>query len=179
MGIFPMADSRSSGEITWYSARKRGIIPPDRFHLSKRAVRHIRTRGYSPGYNMDFAGVIDGCADRDSTWISEKIRNSFIRLHEMGHAHSVEVYLGDKLAGGLYGVAIGGAFFAESMFQHEPEAMKAALLFCHRRLTERGFVLWDVQFHTGHLGRFGCVEISSAAYEAILKKAIKIETAFC
>jgi leucyl/phenylalanyl-tRNA--protein transferase len=141
-------------------------------------MRRIRSAGYTPGIDRNFRGVIEGCAARESTWISENLRNSFIALHERGSAHSVEVYLDDKLAGGLYGVAIGGAFFAESMFQTEKDAMKAALLFCHRHLTEQGFVLWDVQFYTDHLGRFGCAEISSRAYEKILKDALKIKAAF-
>ncbi|TVQ13653.1 MAG: leucyl/phenylalanyl-tRNA--protein transferase [Balneolaceae bacterium] len=178
MGIFPMADSGGAEEVNWYSAKKRGIIPLDGFRLSKRDLRSIRSAGFSPGINRDFKGVIEGCAARESTWISENLKKSFIALHELGSAHSVEVYLDEKLAGGLYGVAIGGAFFAESMFQAEKDAMKAALLFCHRHLAEHGFVLWDVQFYTDHLGRFGCVEISARAYEMILKDALKIKAAF-
>lgn len=168
----------SADEVNWYSAKKRGIIPLSGFRLSKRDMRRIRSAGYTPGIDRDFRGVIEGCAARESTWISENLKKSFIALHERGSAHSVEVYLDDKLAGGLYGVAIGGAFFAESMYQTEKDAMKAALLFCHRHLTEQGFVLWDVQFYTDHLGRFGCVEISSRAYEKILKDALKIKAAF-
>lgn len=178
MGIFPMAESADAEEVNWYSARKRGIIPLNTFRLSRRDQRSIRTAGFTPGINKDFKGVIEGCAARESTWISENLKKSFMALHEKGSAHSVEVYLDEKLVGGLYGVAIGGAFFAESMFQTEKEAMKAALLFCHRHLTAQGFVLWDVQFYTDHLGRFGCVEISSRAYEKILKDALKIRAVF-
>lgn len=178
MGIFPMAESADAEEVNWYSARKRGIIPLNTFRLSRRDQRSIRTAGFTPGINKDFKGVIEGCAARQSTWISENLKKSFMALHEKGSAHSVEVYLDEKLVGGLYGVAIGGAFFAESMFQTEKEAMKAALLFCHRHLTAQGFVLWDVQFYTDHLGRFGCVEISSRAYEKILKDALKIRAVF-
>ncbi|MFU8859206.1 MAG: leucyl/phenylalanyl-tRNA--protein transferase [Cyclonatronaceae bacterium] len=178
MGIFPMAESADAEEVNWYSARKRGIIPLNTFRLSRRDQRSIRSAGFTPGINKDFKGVIEGCAARESTWISDNLKKSFMALNEKGSAHSVEVYLDEKLVGGLYGVAIGGAFFAESMFQTEKEAMKAALLFCHRHLVLKGFVLWDVQFYTDHLGRFGCVEISSRAYEKILKDALKIRAVF-
>jgi leucyl/phenylalanyl-tRNA---protein transferase len=177
-GIFPMAESADAESVDWYTARRRGIIPIDGFRLSRRDMRAVRSAGFEPGIDRDFRAVITGCADRPATWISDGLKETFIRMHQLGYAHSVEVYRGGRLAGGLYGISIGGAFFAESMFQYEKEAMKAALLFCHRHLAERGFVLWDVQFRTEHLARFGCIEIPAKEYEVRLKSALAVKANF-
>jgi leucyl/phenylalanyl-tRNA--protein transferase len=178
-GYFPMAESSEAGSpIYLYTAQQRGIIPIDGFHLSKRSKRYIRKYGFKTTINQNFEAVIDGCANRASTWISPEIRDSFTYLHELGMAHSVEIWKDEELVGGLYGVAIGAAFFAESMFQTIPEAHKAALFFCHKHLVETGFKLWDVQFLTAHLTQFGCIEIPAAEYKRLLKKALKEQANF-
>lgn len=172
-GAFPMADDRDSAEMNWYVARRRGIIPIERFHMPRRALRHFRSKGYARRIDTAFSVVIAGCANRPTTWINHDIEALFNALHEAGHAHSIEVWRGDQLVGGLYGLAIGRAFFAESIFQTEPEAMKAALWFTNQWLTENGFGLWDVQFQNDFLKPFGCVEISEKAYHALLKTHVQ------
>lgn len=168
-GAFPMADERDSAEVNWYVARKRGIFPLDRFHMPRRALRHFRSKGFERRVDTAFGDVIAGCANRTTTWINHDIEALFNALHDAGHAHSIEVWRDNTLVGGLYGLAIGRAFFAESIFQTEPEAMKAALWFTHQWLIEHGFGLWDVQFQNDFLKAFGCVEVSEAAYRALLK----------
>ncbi|MEX1122112.1 MAG: leucyl/phenylalanyl-tRNA--protein transferase, partial [Balneolales bacterium] len=155
-----------------------GIIPLENFRVSKKVKRLSRQKRFTYAINRDFKGVMEACADRRTTWISQNLIESFTQLHKLGFAHSVEVYENGELAGGLYGVSIGGAYFAESMFQRIPEASKIALLYCHRHLVKQGFELWDVQFYTKHLGQFGCVQITSREYEARLKKALKKEVKF-
>lgn len=172
MGFFPMAESREDDQVQWYTARLRGIIPLDNFRVSKKIKRLSRQDRFQAVINKDFRGVMEACAERKSTWISQIIIDSFTRLHEMGYAHSVAIYENGTLAGGLYGVSAGAAFFAESMFQHTPEASKIALYHCHQHLTARGFELWDVQFYTDHLGQFGCIQITDKEYEALLEKAL-------
>lgn len=177
-GIFPMAGSRNDPNYNWYTAGRRGVIPLHRFHVSRKVRRMIRNTPYRWTGNEDFRGVMEGCADRESTWISDRIIESFVNLHEMGNAHSVEIYRGERLAGGLYGVTLRSAFFAESMFQREPEMGKIALYHCHQRLKERGFLLWDTQFYTPHLGQFGCVEISAQEYDKLLNRALSQSARF-
>ncbi len=171
-GIFPMAESRESEFVDWFSANKRGIIPLDEFHVSKNVQRLIRTRRFSIKINNRFRDVLEKCADRDDTWINDLIINSYDVLHQYGHAHSVEVYKEEKLIGGLYGVHLNAAFFGESMFKVEQEADKVALYYCHQILKKNGFLLWDTQFYTDHLGRFGCVEIKKPEYELLLEEAM-------
>jgi len=178
-GYFPMAESsRADADIFWYTARKRGIIPLRSFHISKRSLRYFKKFRYRAEINRSFEAVVDGCADRESTWINPVIKSTYCELHNRGIAHSVEVWKDDELAGGLYGLALGGAFFAESMFQQAPEAHKAAVYFCYRHLRDKGFVLWDVQFYTEHLKQFGCVEIPSAAYAKKLSEALRLKRSF-
>lgn len=180
IGIFPMADSRNDDEINWYTAQRRGIIPVDQFHLSRRMMRRVRQGHYLFSCDTMFREVMESCADRSTTWISEDLIESFVRLHELGYAHSVEVFdQSGELIGGTYGVTLGAGFFAESMFQRKKEASKAALYHCHQLLMKGGFELWDVQFHTPHLEQFGCVEISDKDYQKRLKKAIRREAKFC
>ncbi len=180
IGIFPMAKSRHDDQIEWYTARRRGIIPLDRFHISRKMKRLIRNDNYDFSCNTRFREVIEGCAERQQTWISDNLIESFDRLHELGYAHSVEVYNKEgKLIGGTYGAALGAAFFAESMFQREKEASKAALYYCHQLLQKGGFELWDVQFYTPHLARFGCIEISDEEYKKRLNKALEKYAHFC
>ena len=179
-GIFPMSDSRHDESFQWYSARKRGIIPLDQFHVSSNVRRIIRNDHYLVRYDSDFRGVMERCAERSSTWISDLIIESYCMLHELGYAHSVEVYKPDSLgmAGGLYGVALKGAFFGESMFNYERETSKIALYYCHKALVEGGFELWDTQFYSEHLGQFGATQISKDEYKKLLEQALQKEAAF-
>ena len=173
-GIFPMSESRDDDEVEWFSARQRGIIPIDQFKVSSNVRRLIRQDRFECRVNQSFRKVIEECASRESTWISELIINSFEVLHLAGHAHSVEIYNREnKLVGGLYGVTLGAAFFGESMFKVEKETDKVALWHCHRILENNGFELWDTQFFTHHLSQFGCTEIPSKEYHLLLKNALR------
>lgn len=178
-GIFPMSEYRDDDQVGWYSSRRRGIIPLEEFKVSKNVMRLIRQERYHCKINNRFREVMELCADRDSTWISELIINSFEVLHLSGHAHSVEVYdQKDRLAGGLYGVTLGAAFFGESMFKEQKEADKVALWHCHRILQSNGFELWDTQFYTDHLAQFGCIEIPAEEYDQRLQKALPKNSEF-
>ncbi|MDZ7772628.1 MAG: leucyl/phenylalanyl-tRNA--protein transferase [Balneolaceae bacterium] len=177
-GIFPMADARDDPEAKWYSARRRGIIPLDKFRVSSNVRRIIRNDHYRVRYDYAFRDVMEGCADRESTWISGEIIDSYCRLHEMGYAHSVSVWDGAMLVGGQYGVSLGAAFFGESMFECAKEASKVALWYNHRALEAGGFELWDTQFWNEHLAQFGCVEISAEAYRRRLHRAVNHEALY-
>ena len=183
IGIFPMAEGRHSSTIEWYTARKRGIIPLSLFKVSKNVMRVIRQERYTVKIDRDFTGVIKECANRSSTWISDDIIDSYSYLHELGYAHSVEVYRPSEtghpeMAGGLYGVSLRAAFFGESLFQKDSEASKVALFYCHKALLEGGFMLWDTQFYTEHLAQFGCIEIPSEEYHRRLKQAMSKNAEF-
>ena len=175
-GYFPMGKEDSDTEVEWYGARRRGIMPLDQVHIPRRVHRRIRSKGYKMRINHHFEGVIGGCADRNSTWINDTIYHTFVYAHTVGLAHSVEVWREETLCGGLYGIAMGGAFFAESIFQREPECMKIALHFCHQHLLARGYTLWDVQFYNPFLGQFGCSELSEKAYARMLEEALQNHT---
>ncbi|MFN1835609.1 leucyl/phenylalanyl-tRNA--protein transferase [Balneola sp. MJW-20] len=177
-GIFPMANSKESKNVDWYTACKRGIIPLDNFHMSSNVMRLIRRGDFEVNIDTNFRQVIIACADRETTWINPLIIDSYCVLNEMGYAHSVEIYTGNELTGGLYGVSLGGAFFGESMFHYEPETDKIALYYCHEILEKNGFELWDTQFYTDHLARFGCIEIDSEEYEIRLEKALQKRCSF-
>lgn len=178
-GVFPMSETRDDDSVGWYSASLRGIIPMENFKVSSNVERLIRQGRYSCKINTQFRQVMVECAARQSTWISDIIIDSFEILHQTGNTHSVEMYdEEDNLAGGLYGVSLGGAFFGESMFKNSKEADKIALWHCHRILEKGGFELWDTQFYTDHLSQFGCIEITAAEYERRLKKALKKEANF-
>jgi leucyl/phenylalanyl-tRNA---protein transferase len=165
--------------VGWYSARLRGIIPMEKFRVSKNVERIIRQERYVCRVNTCFRAVMEACANRNTTWISDLIINSFDVLRLAGHAHSVEMFnRKGELAGGLYGVTLGAAFFGESMFKREKEADKAALWHCHRILAKNGFELWDTQFYTDHLAQFGCTEISAAEYDMRLQSALKKKAVF-
>jgi leucyl/phenylalanyl-tRNA---protein transferase len=178
-GIFPMSETRDDEGVGWYSARMRGIIPMDRFKVSGNVERIVRQKRFECRINTCFREVMKECANRDTTWISDLIINSFELLHLAGHAHSVEMFNKQgKLAGGLYGVTLGAAFFGESMFKNNKEADKVALWHSHQILQKNGFELWDVQFYTDHLAQFGCIEISSEEYKKRLKRALDKEAVF-
>jgi leucyl/phenylalanyl-tRNA--protein transferase len=180
-GIFPMAENASDAEVFWVKPETRGIIPLDDFHVPRSVARTIRRGTFAIRVDTDFAGVIAGCAEatdeRPATWINASIRDACLKLHAMGHAHSVEAWQDGALAGGLYGVSLGRAFFGESMFSRATDASKVCLVHLVERLKERGFTLLDTQFTTEHLKRFGAVDISRKRYERLLEKALDGEPA--
>jgi leucyl/phenylalanyl-tRNA---protein transferase len=175
-GIFPMADE--DGSIHWYSPDPRTIIELDRFHIPRRLAQTIRTKKFELVVDRDFEGVVQGCANRKETWISREIAEVYTALHRIGKAHSVEAYYEGTLAGGIYGVSLGGAFMGESMFTIVRDASKVCLAFLVGRLKERGYALFDVQFTTPHLKRFGAVEIPRSEYLRRLEKALKLTCRF-
>ncbi len=171
-GVFPMAESAESDEILWIDPELRGIIPLNRFHVPKSLAKRIKQGGYRVDVDLDFEGVINGCAGRETTWINDDIRRLYIALFRMGYAHSVEVRIDEQLVGGLYGVKLGGAFFGESMFSDAPDASKIALVYLVARLKAGKFRLLDTQFVTDHLARFGARAILRRRYQDILELAI-------
>ena len=172
-GIFPMAESRDDPEIFWVDPRRRGILPIDGFHISRSLARRMRRGGYEVTLNADFDGVVAACADREETWISGEIAGLYNALHALGHAHSLEIRHDGRLTGGVYGVALGGAFFGESMFSRRTDASKLALAHFTHHLGACGFTLFDTQFITPHLASLGAVEISRARYRALLHDALE------
>ena len=178
-GIFPMADSRHDPDVKWYTSRRRGIIPLDNFHVSSNVRRIVRNHHYHIKFDHAFRDVMEACADRDSTWISGEIIESYCRLHEEGNAHSVSVYDREwELVGGQYGVSLGAAFFGESVFGSAKEASKVALFWTHKALKQGGFELWDTQFWTDHLSQFGCIEITAEEYDRRLESALRKKANF-
>ncbi|MEM7597271.1 MAG: leucyl/phenylalanyl-tRNA--protein transferase [Pseudomonadota bacterium] len=175
-GIFPMAESRADPGLFWVDPRLRGVLPLDGFHISKSLARRMRKGGYQVSLNRDFEGVVAACAARDDTWISFEIEALYAALHDLGHAHSLEIWQGRTLAGGVYGVALGGAFFGESMFSARTDGSKLALAHLTGHLRRCGFSLFDTQFITPHLARLGAIEIPRREYRARLREALKIDT---
>ena len=175
-GIFPMAEDAADKELFWVSPEMRGIIPLDGFHLSTSLRKAIRKSGWTIRVDTDFPAIIHGCAtvgkDRRSTWINSTIRSVYGELFRRGVAHTVEVWDGPDLVGGLYGLAIGGAFFGESMFHRATNASKMALAHLVDRLNAGGFVLLDTQFATDHLASLGGIEIPREDYEQRLAAAL-------
>lgn len=161
-GVFPMA--MEGGEIAWFSPDPRTILPLESFHVPHGLKRTLKKARFEIRVNTAFAEVMRGCAERPETWINEEIFESYLNLHRSGYAHSVEAWFEDRLAGGLYGVSIGGAFFGESMFHRITDASKVALHALVTRLLARGFSLLDTQWTTAHLQNFGATEISRKAY---------------
>jgi leucyl/phenylalanyl-tRNA--protein transferase len=172
-GVFPMAESAGSREIFWVDPKTRGILPLDRLHVSRSLRKAVRRGGYEIALNRRFIDVVRACSDREETWINDQILSLYQDLNRTGYAHSVEVWVDGALAGGLYGVALGGAFFGESMFSQQPDASKIALVYLVARLRAGGFTLLDTQFVTDHLTSLGAVEISRAAYHHRLEAALK------
>jgi leucyl/phenylalanyl-tRNA--protein transferase len=175
-GIFPMAEDAGSPDLFWVSPEMRGIIPLDRFHVSKSLRKTMRTRDFSVRVDTDFDAVIEGCAtegeDRDSTWINPEIRRLYGELFRRGYVHTVEVWDGEELAGGLYGLALGAAFFGESMFHRRTDASKIAIAHLVERLRAGGYRLLDTQFVTEHLRSLGGTEIAREVYEVQLADAL-------
>lgn len=181
-GIFPMAESADDNALYWIEPEMRGVISLDAFHVPGRLARTVRSDRFTVAINRDFEGVIDGCAapqtGRGRTWINGRIRTLYRRLYERGHCHSVEVYEGDELVGGLYGVSLARAFFGESMFHNARDASKVALVHLVARLRAGGFTLLDTQFVTDHLKTFGASEIPRRQYHRELEAALVGEADF-
>lgn len=171
IGIFPMAEHRDDPEIFWVDPKKRGVLPIDNFHISRSLTKRMRKTNLRVTVDYDFEGVVDGCADRVDTWINAEIRSLYFALFEAGKAHSLEVWEGETLVGGVYGVSIGAAFFGESMFSRRTDASKIALACLTEMLSRGGYLLFDTQFITDHLASLGAIEIPRAAYHELLDLA--------
>jgi len=178
VGVFPMADSAEAEKVFWVDPRKRGILPLSGFHLSRSLRKRILRGGYQIRIDHDFEAVLDACAARDETWINDTIRDLYLGLHQIDHAHSVEVWIDDALAGGLYGVRLGGAFFGESMFNHARDASKIALAYLVARLKVGGFTLLDTQFTTPHLEGLGACNVPKERYLEMLDRATEMQADF-
>jgi leucyl/phenylalanyl-tRNA--protein transferase len=172
IGVFPMSDSRDAEDVFWVEPRRRAVIPPDGFRLSRSLRKTLRSGRFEVTHDRDFAQVIRACSERDETWINSEIEESFVALHGIGAAHSIEVWQGGALCGGLYGVRMGAAFFGESMFSRSSDASKVALAWLVARLKVGGFTLLDCQFMTDHLRSLGAIEISQQDYLALLASAL-------
>ena len=172
IGVFPMADSRDAPELFWVEPKRRAILPLDGFHLSKSLRKTLKSDRFAVTCDQAFADIVRLCAEREATWINDEIEASYIRLHEAGRAHSIEVWRGGWLIGGLYGVRLGAAFFGESMFSLARDASKVALAWLVARLRVGGFRLLDCQFMTEHLRSLGAVEIDQKDYLALLDSAL-------
>jgi leucyl/phenylalanyl-tRNA--protein transferase len=181
-GIFPMAESADDPALYWIEPQQRGILLLDRVHIPKRLARSIRQGLYDIRIDSDFDGVIDGCAasraGRRTTWINRKIRALYRDLFDAGYCHTVETWAGGRMVGGLYGVALNGAYFGESMFSTARDASKVALVYLCARLIHGGFSLLDTQFVTEHLKQFGTVEIDRTEFHTLLEKALAHEASF-
>ncbi len=173
-GIFPMAETADGDEIFWIDPKTRGILPLDGLHISKSLRKRMRKGGFEVRWDAAFREVVLACADRSETWINTEILALYEQLHHRGYAHSVEVYEGGELVGGLYGVSLGGAFFGESMFSSARDTSKIALIYLVARLRQGGFTLLDTQFVTDHLISLGATEISRASYHRQLTRAIRL-----
>ncbi|MEQ9491927.1 MAG: leucyl/phenylalanyl-tRNA--protein transferase [Alphaproteobacteria bacterium] len=182
IGVFPMAEDREDPDLFWIDPRMRGIIPFEDFHVPRRLRRELKKNRYEITFNTEFEAVMEGCAEstdrRPRTWINDKILTLYTSLYRLGHAHSVEVWHEGTLAGGLYGVSLGGAFFGESMFSRQRDTSKIALVHLVARLMRGGFTLLDSQFVTRHLERFGAVEIPRATYRSLLAESITVDADF-
>src|SRR5690348_5927516 len=171
-GIFPMADSRGADELFWVEPKNRAIIPIDGFHVSRSLRRTIRSGRFSVTHDRDFAAVITACATREETWINAELERAMLALHASGHAHSIEVRRDGALAGGLYGVKLGRAFFGESMFSRQNNASKVALAWLVARLKVGNFTLLDCQFMTEHLASLGAISVPRETNVALLSAAL-------
>lgn len=181
-GVFPMADARDADELFWVEPRRRGVLPLKDFHLPRSLAKLLRQERFELTADRAFAEVMRACAEpapgRRDTWINEAILDGYTRLHRLGFAHSLECWRDGELAGGLYGVKLGAAFFGESMFTRVRDASKVALAHLIARLRVGGFRLLDTQFLTEHLARFGAVEIPRASYRASLDSALSVDADF-
>ena len=171
-GVFPMSEAQDDPRVFWVDPERRGILPLDGFHLSRSLRKTLLRTRFHLTLDMDFEGVVRGCAEREETWINDAIFRGYFALHRLGYAHSVEVWEGDDLVGGVYGVALGRAFFGESMFSRTTDASKIALATLIAHLRQTGFMLFDTQFTTEHLVSLGAIEVPRAEYHAMLDLAL-------
>ncbi|SDG48052.1 leucyl/phenylalanyl-tRNA--protein transferase [Roseospirillum parvum] len=182
IGVFPMAKARHDPDVYWVDPEERGILPLDTFHVPRSLAKVLRRQPFRVTVNRAFEQTIAGCAeateDRPETWINPEIERLFVQLHRLGLAHSVETWQGERLVGGIYGLALAGAFFGESMFSRVPEASKVALVHLVKRLTFGGFTLFDTQFTNPHLLRFGAVDIPRLDYHQRLRQALETPADF-
>ena len=182
LGLFPMAESRGAKTLHWLDPEARGVLPMHGFHIPRSLLKVLRSGRFIVTANEDFAGTIANCAAsraiRPETWINPEIERLFVELHRLGFAHSVETWEDGSLVGGLYGAALGGAFFGESMFSTATDASKVALVHLVARLRLSGFTLLDTQFITSHLTRFGAVEVPRNAYHEMLAEAVEVPARF-
>jgi len=182
VGIFPMAEARDDPELYWIDPERRGILPLERFHVPRSLRRTLRRAPFEVRVDSAFRAVVAGCAertqDRPESWINDQIRSVYGALFDTGYAHSVECWRDGALVGGLYGVAIGGAFFGESMFSRAEDASKVALVHLVARMEVGGYRLLDTQFVTAHLARFGAIEIPRAEYRKRLRLALRVQASF-
>ena len=176
LGVFPMG--MDNGTIEWFSPDPRAILPLDRFHVPHGLKKKLAKKAFETRFNSQFSDVIRSCSKRRDTWITREIIGSYERLHKLGYAHSVEAWQNGKLAGGLYGVAVGGAFFGESMFHRVTDASKVALVALVEQLRARKFVLLDTQWATPHLAQFGVTEVTRAHYLRLLRRAVELQREF-
>lgn len=177
-GIFPMAESAGDPEIFWVDPKLRGIMPLQSFHISRSLRHRILCEAFTIRTNSEFGAVVRACADRPITWINQPIFDLYQALHHQGHAHSLELWEADDLVGGVFGVALGGAFFGESMFSRRTDASKVALAYLVDHLRRGGFTLFDTQFLTPHLQTLGGVEVSRDSYRRLLRQALKVRADF-
>ncbi|MEJ6402578.1 leucyl/phenylalanyl-tRNA--protein transferase [Yoonia sp. 2307UL14-13] len=178
VGVFPMSEGRDDPDVFWVDPKRRGVFPLDGFRISRSLARTMRRDHFTLTTNAAFEDVVSGCADRDETWINDTIFDLYRVLFHRGFAHSIEVWENNTMVGGVYGVAIGGAFFGESMFSRATDASKVALAYLVDRLNLGGFVLFDTQFLTPHLSTLGAVEITRARYRSQLAEAITMNADF-
>ncbi|WP_346896445.1 leucyl/phenylalanyl-tRNA--protein transferase [uncultured Roseibium sp.] len=181
-GLFPMAESAEDAGLFWLEPERRGVLPLDSFHLPRRLRRTIRSDIFEIRISTDFQAVIDACAapmpGRRKTWINREIRRLYGELFEMGYCHTVEAWQDGELVGGLYGVALNGAFFGESMFTRSTDASKVCLAHLVARMVVGGYTLLDTQFVTDHLSKFGAIEVPQAEYTRLLNEALQLEGDF-
>ncbi len=177
-GIFPMSESRDAPDLFWVDPERRGVMPLDGLHVSRSLARTVRRGGYDIRINSAFEAVVSACADRAETWINDDLFELYAHLHNVGYAHSIEVWDDAGLRGGIFGLSIGGAFFGESMFSARTGGSKIAMVYLVDRLRRAGFTLFDTQFITDHLASLGGIEISRSAYRSQLAEALDVEAAF-
>jgi leucyl/phenylalanyl-tRNA---protein transferase len=181
-GVFPMAEDAGSRELNWVDPDIRGVLPLERFHIPHSLRKAVRHQPYTVRVDTAFSDVIAACAqprpERPTTWINIRILDLYTELHDLGHAHSVEAWKDGTLVGGLYGIRLGAAFFGESMFSHQTNASKIALVHLVARLKAGSFMLLDAQFTNPHLEQFGIEKVARAKYKRILAKAIEAEADF-
>ncbi len=172
LGVFPMAEHRDDPDIFWVDPKQRGVLPLEQFHISRSLKRRMQKPDLRATMNKNFTAVLMACAARSETWINAEIADLYTQLHFAGHAHSVEIWYGEDLAGGVYGVSLGSVFFGESMFSNQVNGSKIALAVLTRHLLDCGYTLFDTQFISPHLASLGAIEIPRAEYQKQLKAAL-------